>query len=92
MTTISFFFPGNLDVVSILRSEDHTEHLPWCDDMKERLISEFRTRECLWNPSDVSYRNLRVKKQAIAEVAAKLSSAFGSTVSGKIFGYLVNNG
>uniref|UniRef100_A0A0N5ABC0 MADF domain-containing protein n=1 Tax=Syphacia muris TaxID=451379 RepID=A0A0N5ABC0_9BILA len=62
-------------------TEEHTEHFPWCDDMKERLISEFRARECLWNPSDVSYRNLRVKKQAIAEVAAKLSSAVGSTVS-----------
>ncbi|VDK87381.1 unnamed protein product, partial [Litomosoides sigmodontis] len=53
------------------------ETIVWTDAMREVLIKSVQRQECIWNFSNVDYRNAAKKRQIFWEIAQEMSEMFG---------------
>lgn len=59
------------------------ETIVWTDAMREVLIKSVQRQECIWNFSNVDYRNAAKKRQIFWEIAQEMSEMFGIILKGK---------
>uniref|UniRef100_A0A1I7V7J8 MADF domain-containing protein n=1 Tax=Loa loa TaxID=7209 RepID=A0A1I7V7J8_LOALO len=58
------------------------ETIVWTDAMREVLIKSVQRQECIWNFSNVDYRNAAKKRQIFWEIAQEMSEMFGIILKG----------
>ncbi|VDM98165.1 unnamed protein product [Thelazia callipaeda] len=59
-----------------------SETMVWTDAMREILIKSVQRQECIWNFSNVDYRNATKKRQIFWEIAQEMSEMFGLALKG----------
>ncbi|VDM94521.1 unnamed protein product [Onchocerca ochengi] len=60
------------------------ETIVWSDAMREILIKSVQRQECIWNFSNVDYRNAAKKRQIFWEIAQEMSEMFGIILKGTL--------